>query len=538
MKKYYGLFVCIFLCFWFASADSITLSWITTNISTIKNSLITTLETANKDSLSKITLLSKKLTQEMDYAILDNLNNFKLSELSWSLMSTYFDNKTLLLSDYNTIYSKILVLWEKKSYNLITDAEYSTQLIALSSEVDWFNQKYKSLVDTFSKTYSGQVAQIETNYSALRLEKKDLLTSIKNNKAKLDELLSKNTEYTNLVDKINLLYIWKYDTIQAFVEQLKASTSVLLRDQLTEKYDNALSSYEKFSYYSKEITSYIDSLINSYTTNLDKKFQDLVKWFYTKDDNDFIISNVSSLKLAFYSGDAVNYKALSGSAIDTYYSKLKTKLDSGISNINTKLANVNNAQDLNTLQDSLKKEIQSFFNLQQSWSLASMDNFLKEKKQLLWYKLWDEIKYKERIQADFARINSLTWTDQSKYVSIELVQKTYKDIISNIIDPSIKADMQKSYWALEVKKIDLLIKINVLSSYALKYPRIDFTVAQVLTSLNTSATTSGKTIIFSQKLDSAMTKIDELLKDTKLAKNNKYLLLNIKKAIITFKYLK
>lgn len=510
-----------------------------TKLNNAKTDLITMLDAKNKSLQDSVLHLNKALDLDEDYILLNKVWKINLNKPDKKNLSDYFNFKTSILLDYNNLSSQKQILDEKLSFWAMDKTDYTGEISKFITDIDGYIKKYEDAIDKFFVNWDKNVEDYYVQIEDIKKSNKILLVTISSKKKSLEDMIWKYQEYKDNMKKINDVYVWNYDSVNDFIQQVK----LIITDSITKDLDNVAKTYydkyDNLDYYSSDIVGEANSLKNNYNLKINAYFNEIFSWFYSQIDIDYIENNIVVFKSRYLVDWKVDYKLLNDNdSLWEPYTKLMNKISDVNAVINWKLNELQNPSDLWKLKEIVKDKIEKYHEQEKQSVLDLFKRFLDKQVELLWYKLSSELESYNNLKKRDVNLQNFSWSLDDKYFILNDLQDQVDIVSKKIISKDLKQELTRRYWELENEKIDIYIKKWSFIDIDKEYPDVDTKLKNILLSIESQFQTQWKSQLLLDKIDKALVKIKSFLTSGSLTKKTEFLLLKIKKVFIWFRYLR
>ncbi|MEF2175514.1 MAG: hypothetical protein V3575_03515 [Candidatus Absconditabacteria bacterium] len=521
------------------------------------NTALTELESGIKNMLSNdkatlMTLVDSKMSttnklydntlntivKQKEYRIL--VGNSLISSIDKDIITNKgTELKGLILTNYSNLSSEFSLLQEKLSLKIIPQTTYEQSLASLKSkltvEVDNLGNRISTEfngIDTFITNYG-------KDYDSMKSSQSTLINKIAKKEVNLVHLLELISQYSNKVEKINNLFTIKNDDIHLFQSELKG----LIVDATQEKFLGLVNQYNtknpNLVYNRSTINQYIQTIMDSVNVQIDNQFDSLIGNIYSKQDYDYFKLVKAELNNDYYSGSDIIYSNLNNDSLslDKHYSDAVSKIYSALSGVDTKMSALDNAYDLSDLKNVLTIRFQEFADNQYVEKYEEVKKYLNDQSSLIDLQLkQDDEKYNSLIDTSESVLNMLGKTPK-KLENLTTLYNNLEKSKDSFLKQEYRDSLNKLQWQIEYERISVQIAVEGLIQHIRSYPSIDVRLDKILTALYDDAVYNGRHDILRDKLIKTIGKVDSFIIDKGIEGKSKYVVLEIKKAIIKFIYL-
>lgn len=513
-------------------------SWIKNMLSNDKATLMTLVDSKMSTTNKLYDNTLNTIVKQKEYRIL--VWNSLISSIDKDIITNkWTELKWLILTNYSNLSSEFSLLQEKLSLKIIPQTTYEQSLASLKSkltvEVDNLWNRISTefnWIDTFITNYW-------KDYDSMKSSQSTLINKIAKKEVNLVHLLELISQYSNKVEKINNLFTIKNDDIHLFQSELKW----LIVDATQEKFLWLVNQYNtknpNLVYNRSTINQYIQTIMDSVNVQIDNQFDSLIWNIYSKQDYDYFKLVKAELNNDYYSGSDIIYSNLNNDSLslDKHYSDAVSKIYSALSWVDTKMSALDNAYDLSDLKNVLTIRFQEFADNQYVEKYEEVKKYLNDQSSLIDLQLkQDDEKYNSLIDTSESVLNML-WKTPKKLENLTTLYNNLEKSKDSFLKQEYRDSLNKLQWQIEYERISVQIAVEWLIQHIRSYPSIDVRLDKILTALYDDAVYNWRHDILRDKLIKTIWKVDSFIIDKWIEGKSKYVVLEIKKAIIKFIYL-
>lgn len=513
-------------------------SWIKTMLTNDKAKLMSQVDT-------KVSTSNKLYSNTLDIII--KQKEYKIliwnSLLSWftkdSIDEKWTEFKWIILTNYSNLSSEYSLLQEKLSLKLINQTIYEQWLASIKSKL---NVAIDNLTNTINSDFANLDSYIVTywnNYDLLKKSQSTLIESVLKKESNLLSLMDLITQYLYKVDNINKLFTIKNDDIHLFQSELKSIILTATQDKFVALANQYYEKNSNLNYNRTSINQFIQTILDSVNVQIDNQFDALVWDLYSKQDEDYFKLVKSELTKDYYSGSDLIYENLNKSwlSLDKHYTDAYIRLWLALSWIDSKMKNLNNSYDISDLKTVLTDKFKEFADKQYVEKYDEVKNYLDDQSSLIDLQLkQDEENYNKLVETSNSVMDML-WKTPKKLENLVTLYNNIEKTKGTYLKQEHKDALDKLQWKVEYERISVLIAVEWLIQYIRSYPSIEVRLDKILTALYEDAKSQWKEDVLKEKLIKTIWKVDTFIVDKWIEWKSKYVVLEIKKAIIKFIYL-
>lgn len=456
-----------------------------------------------------------------------------------NILSWYLNLKLKFITDLNILKSQRLILEEKKNLWLIDLANYNIESKNLTISIENLNNTYNTLIDDFFNNSNKELQIFSWNLYDTFEKKEWIINDFINIKQKFDDLVNVYNEYKKLEKKIKNIYVWDYANIKTFIKESINTIMKILNDDLKSQIYNSYNVNSNIDNYSWDIQNYLELTKNSYSKELETYFDSLFSWFYNVDDVNFVEINYNFFLNSYYNSWYVNYKKVyENFKNDDNAKKLSDKLNELKQLFENQLTFLKNPEDIEDIKKFIINDINKKYLEDKKNNLEKIKSYLWQIDELVELKIEKQNTKLEQVVQQINDLSNLTWENiDIIYEKYDNFQNQLKNIKQDTLDLTLKWQLDKKYWEIEIMKINLLLDNNIYNSSKKRYKDLDTKLDQIILDYKQDMIKNNKLEKFNKKTDKALETIENYLSVSQISSNTRFLTLYIKKAIIKQKYL-
>ncbi|MDD5770011.1 MAG: hypothetical protein PHE25_03520 [Candidatus Gracilibacteria bacterium] len=468
----------------------VSLGKITSNF---KNDLTIELNSLNKEISDKTLIEINSLS-----AIKNNLN------LNYTTVSD--SQKATLLESINSIQS-----------------DYENLASSFSGEINTLNNKYSSslsnYISTIKSVYNSNTGSI------------NILNSFE---SKFNSLYKLNSDFEKNYTSFKDSYLSYAGELSVFSTEKQAFYVSALKKELEKIRDLNIDANKGLADYTSDINRLIDILLENFANSLKINIDNSYGVVYSSNDVNSIISRYTTLKNRYFDLDgkikAPEVIANSQSATDEI-----NFLNQGLSDVNLKiidLVGTGTSSSENTLSNvkiRLENQMVNFYNSNYNGYRQDLLSKLQEKLNIISLDAKNIILASDSIDLRYSLLNDkISVSNDINFINTQ-ISNFKQDIakynyLNNSIITNKLSNINNNLGIFAVKKELGLFKYNKMSQ-----TKYDSQLAKIFALIKAKYPDNYKT-----KLDTVLTKIDNLLNNSKLSDKNRFMLLVVKLNILNY----
>ncbi len=473
------------------------------------------------------------ISDKKNYKILKSLGEINFDNINSSLIDSYFNYEDYIIDSYSDLTRDYRSLARQYDHSIIDEDQYESEKSKLDRDIQLLSWDIYDDVDLFYNTYLEDIESIESDYLTYVDENSSLIWDVESN---LDDISAFYSQFSKLYDKVDLVnsvYVWSSATIHDFVDRFEERTSGSMSWSLESIISSNYSRYSNLKNVSWDsIQERKQILLDNYSRDLNNHFENLIDWFFDESVYSEILEYKEYIDSNYFNDDeSYNYSNI----VDMDISRLEDKIyetNSQLSKIESRLEDFDNADDYDSIRESLLSSSEKFYKSELESKKESLESFIDREIEFLTLKSSRQLDSYNSIISDIEELESLSYNERIS--KIDSIVSSIESRVDDFVDFELKADLEDKKWQLLVDQIDYKIRDKWLTRFNIQYQNIEDLLLNILNNMSEESWDAER---FEERVEEAILRADELLLSWSLSARNEYQLLRIKQSMIRFLYL-